>query len=134
MGANQANCRFTYNKYDNLNRPIEGGEYNNAADFIQTHSDDVQFPIATDPNGSIIKKFIYDDGDNAQLSVFKQRLRVPLRARFMHHSDKIIVRDMIKNAATAYRIGSIILPQQQSFNTFLRCQMALFYQEHFFHL
>ena len=52
--------KFTYQKYDELNRVKEVGEYTASGSFTQTNADDVDFPPASNPNKIKQKEFSYD--------------------------------------------------------------------------
>lgn len=62
--ANQtASGKFTYNKYDALNRIIEVGEYLDTTNFTQNNANSQVFPSDSDPDKVINKKFIFDGTD-----------------------------------------------------------------------
>ncbi|MBE0539515.1 MAG: hypothetical protein IH620_07370 [Ignavibacterium sp.] len=53
--------KFTYSKYDALNRITEIGEYNSSAGFTTANAEDVTFPLDSDPNKTITKKVYFDN-------------------------------------------------------------------------
>jgi YD repeat-containing protein len=73
--ANQASGdKFTYNKYDALNRLIEVGEYTSGASFTQANANSINFPTESNPNKILQKKFYYDTGYIAEQSNLKGNL------------------------------------------------------------
>jgi YD repeat-containing protein len=59
--ANQStNGKFSYNKYDALNRLVETGEYSGSGSFTQTNSDNTSFPTPSDANKIKNQQLIYD--------------------------------------------------------------------------
>ncbi|MGD1046376.1 MAG: hypothetical protein ABR936_13785 [Bacteroidota bacterium] len=59
--AKQAPNKFTYRKYDALNRVIEIGEYTGGSSFTQAMADYSLFPELTDGNRTISQVLTYDD-------------------------------------------------------------------------
>lgn len=52
--------KFAYQKYDELNRLTEVGEYTASGNFTQTNADDIYFPLESNPDKVLQKKFYYD--------------------------------------------------------------------------
>ena len=53
--------KFTYSKYDGLNRITEVGEYTSTTGFTNTNAETVTFPLDSDPNKTIVKKVYFDN-------------------------------------------------------------------------
>jgi YD repeat-containing protein len=89
---------FVYNKYDQLNRLIETGEYqNNSAggDFTQSNADNPSFPTS---NTLVTKKFIYDVVSNNSLASGQRNVNGRL------------------SEADAYRLGQLCSQTFYSYN------------------